>query len=237
MVPYARRLHRFQSSVVWRAYVDLDLLVVFVSVWRYKLIRQPAATVTCGELLEVITTKRPGECLETGSMSEGEMPPILARKRCDAPSVFTPESLLREARRQKATAIEPVPDICLLDPDGDIVRQLKAQGRARRHDGWVCYHTDLYVFEMDSRMAGVVGCAVPRRAGGGRAVPLGTNIWPWLSSCCTIGECKVAYSFPCDSLPRTLRCRIASSVAADAGVGAASARTVVRAGADIRGQT
>lgn len=93
-------------------------------------------------------------------MSEDEMPPILTRKRYDAPSVFTPESLLREARRQKATAVEPVPDICLLDPDGDIVRQLKAQGRARRHDGWVCYHTDLYVFEMDGRMAGVVGCAV-----------------------------------------------------------------------------
>lgn len=58
-------------------------------------------------------------------------PPILADKHYDAASAFTPESLLREARRQKSAAIEPVPDICLLDPDGDVVRQLRAEGRAQ----------------------------------------------------------------------------------------------------------
>ena len=93
-------------------------------------------------------------------MSENEIPPILARKVYGSASVFTPESLLREARRQKAAATEPVPEICLLDPDGDIVRQLQAQGRARRHQGWVCYHTDLHVFEIDGLTVGVVGCAV-----------------------------------------------------------------------------
>ncbi len=93
-------------------------------------------------------------------MSENEKPPILARKVYGSASVFTPESLLREARRQKAAATEPVPEICLLDPDGDIVRQLQAQGRARRHQGWVCYHTDLHVFEIDGLTVGVVGCAV-----------------------------------------------------------------------------
>ncbi len=80
-------------------------------------------------------------------MTDDELPPILAGKRYDSPSAFTPESLLREARRQKSASIQPVPNVCLLDPDGDIVRRLKAEGRARRHDGWVCYHTDLYVFE------------------------------------------------------------------------------------------
>ena len=93
-------------------------------------------------------------------MSKHETPPILARKVYGAASVFTPESLLREARRQKAVAMEPVPAICLLDPDGDIVRRLQAQGRARRHDGWVCYHTDLYVFEIDGLIVGAVACAV-----------------------------------------------------------------------------
>ncbi len=53
-----------------------------------------------------------------------------------------------------------MPDVCLLDPDGDIVRRVKAERRARRHDGWVCYHTDLYVFEADGLTLGVVGCAV-----------------------------------------------------------------------------
>ena len=93
-------------------------------------------------------------------MNNNEVPPILARKVYGAASVFTPESLLREARRQKAAAMELVPEICLLDPDGDIVRQLQALGRARRHAGWVCYHTDLHVFEIDGLTVGVVGCAV-----------------------------------------------------------------------------
>ncbi len=87
-------------------------------------------------------------------------PPILAHKHYDAPSAFTPESLLREARRQKRAALEPVPPVCLLDPDGDIVRALKAAGRAYEYPGWVCYHTDMFVFEEDGLTLGVVGCAV-----------------------------------------------------------------------------
>jgi uridine phosphorylase len=93
-------------------------------------------------------------------MADQDLPPILRGKNHESPSSFTPESLLREARRQKAAAASPVPDICLLDPDGDIVRRLKREGRAKRHDDWVCYHTDLYVFEEDGVTFGVVGCAV-----------------------------------------------------------------------------
>jgi len=95
-------------------------------------------------------------------MSAGEetTPPILADKHHDAPSAFTPESLLREARRQKGAEAVAVPKVCLLDPDGDIVRQLRAEGRARRHEGWVCYHTDMWVFDLDGHEIGVVGCAV-----------------------------------------------------------------------------
>jgi uridine phosphorylase len=87
-------------------------------------------------------------------------PPILAGKHYNAPSAFTPESLLREARRQKQAAPQAVPDVCLLDPDGDIVRYLRAAGRARLHEGWVCYHTELFVFGENGREYGVVGCAV-----------------------------------------------------------------------------
>ncbi len=93
-------------------------------------------------------------------MTEDGRPPILAGKQYDSPSAFTPESLLREARRQKSATVQPVPDVCLLDPDGDIVRRLQAEGRARRHDGWVCYHSDLHVFEEDGLTLGVVGCVV-----------------------------------------------------------------------------
>lgn len=87
-------------------------------------------------------------------------PPILAHKHYRSPSAFTPESLLREARRQKGASAATVPRVCLLDPDGDIVRQLKADGRARRHQGWVCYHTELFVFDESGLTIGVVDCAV-----------------------------------------------------------------------------
>jgi len=92
--------------------------------------------------------------------SDNDQPPILAHKHFRSASIFTPDSLLREARRQKGAPLLPVPKVCLLDPDGDIVRRLKATGQAERHDGWVCYHTDLYVFEANGLTMGVVGCAV-----------------------------------------------------------------------------
>ena len=87
-------------------------------------------------------------------------PHLLFDKDYAAPSVFRPENLLREARRQKVLPNEPVPEICVLDPDGDLVRQLRATGRAHPCAGWACYHTDLYIFEHAGECFGVVGCAV-----------------------------------------------------------------------------
>jgi uridine phosphorylase len=87
-------------------------------------------------------------------------PPILDNKQPDAPSVFEPGALLREARRQKGLATVDVPPVCVLDPDGDIVRRLKRAGEAKRFDGWPCYHTDLYSFPLAGQTAGIVACAV-----------------------------------------------------------------------------
>jgi len=93
-------------------------------------------------------------------MTRNRLPPILSDKHFEASSAFTPASLLREARRQRGTTDEPVPEVCLLDPDGDVVRRLQSGGRARRHPGWACYHTDLHVFEHEGLTIGVVGCVV-----------------------------------------------------------------------------
>ncbi len=93
-------------------------------------------------------------------MTSSDRPPILRDKQHDAPSAFTPESLLREAKRQKGAGAVEVPAICLLDPDGDMLRSLRAAGRARRHPGWVCYHTEMWVFGLEGREIGLVACAV-----------------------------------------------------------------------------
>jgi uridine phosphorylase len=97
----------------------------------------------------------------TRGLAEAALTPLLAAKRYDAPSVFRPEALLREARRQRNIPHTPVPAICLLDPDGDIVRSLTRTGAARRHDGWACYHSEMIVFALAGvGPVGAVGCAV-----------------------------------------------------------------------------
>jgi uridine phosphorylase len=88
------------------------------------------------------------------------MPPILDNKKSSSPTVFEPAALLREARRQKRLAAARVPEVCVLDPDGDIVRRLKEVGRARRDPTWPCYHTELYRFHERDIEIGIVGCAV-----------------------------------------------------------------------------
>src|SRR5271155_2034361 len=94
------------------------------------------------------------ECL--GGRIVSKLAPILAGKDFAAPSVFEPENLLREARRQKNLPSTAVPEICLLDPDGDIVRALARSGRSRRSAGWACYHTDLCEFEHGDEHFGII---------------------------------------------------------------------------------
>jgi uridine phosphorylase len=86
--------------------------------------------------------------------------PILAHKAHAAPSEFQPENLLREARRQKGLGAQNIPPIGVLDPDGDIVRYLRATGRARRSQDWARYHSELYEFFIGAERFGIVGCAV-----------------------------------------------------------------------------
>ena len=88
------------------------------------------------------------------------IPPILDNKRPSAPSVFAPTALLREARRQKGLAAIDVPAVCILDPDGDLVRHLRRTKLARPFAGWPCYHSELDTFELAGRRVGIVGRAV-----------------------------------------------------------------------------
>jgi uridine phosphorylase len=88
------------------------------------------------------------------------MPSILDNKNTMAPSVFQPAALLREARRQKGLAAIDVPPVCILDPDGDIVRQLRQTSEAQIFESRPCYHTRLDTFALRGQTVGIVGCAV-----------------------------------------------------------------------------
>ncbi len=89
-----------------------------------------------------------------------KLPPILSIKKYDQPSMFVPENLLREARRQKNISEGHIPYICILDPDGDIVRNLLSTNRASLNPYWACYHTQLYNFKHEDVEYGIIGCAV-----------------------------------------------------------------------------
>ena len=88
------------------------------------------------------------------------IPPILDNKHPALPSVFMPAALLREARRQKGLADVAAPPVCILDPDGDLVRRLRLRGDARRFEAWPCYHSELDTFELAGARVGIVGRVV-----------------------------------------------------------------------------
>jgi uridine phosphorylase len=87
-------------------------------------------------------------------------PPILQYKDYAEPTVFSPDALLREARRQKGITRGEVPAVCVLDPDGDLVRHLLLQGRGAVDKSWACYHTELVRVVEGGIELGIVGRAV-----------------------------------------------------------------------------
>jgi purine-nucleoside phosphorylase len=86
--------------------------------------------------------------------------PLLERRDHHRPSLFRPENMLREARRQKGLEPGSVPAICVLDPDGDIVEHAGAELGAARSAHWACYHTEMWVWEQSDIRYGIIGRAV-----------------------------------------------------------------------------
>jgi uridine phosphorylase len=93
-------------------------------------------------------------------MTTSDQPPLWNPKQYDEESRFQVENLLREARRQRQLPDSSVPAVCLLDPDGDVVRHLIGTGKATRDRAWACYHSELWVTERPHGSLGIIPCAV-----------------------------------------------------------------------------
>ena len=134
------------------------------------------------------------------------VPPSLIRTDHAETSVFQPESLLREARRQRGLELGPVPKVCLLDPDGDVVRWLQQTNRGQRSENWACYHTGLWETEVEDTPIGVIGNAV----GAPFAVLVAEELFAsgcgLLVSVTSAGQLDSAMTLPCTILvDRALR--------------------------------
>ena len=86
--------------------------------------------------------------------------PLLTRSDHRSPSVFRPENMLREARRQKNLSAAAVAPVCILDPDGDIVRYARQNLGAHLARQWACYHTSMWEWTEGPNRYCVVGSAV-----------------------------------------------------------------------------
>jgi len=84
----------------------------------------------------------------------------------DAPTVFTPEALVEAVRADRHLTQEPIPQICILEFDGDLTDWLVSTNAAKPFTSWACFHTTMFSFEVDGITCGIV----PRTIGGPYAV-------------------------------------------------------------------
>ena len=93
-------------------------------------------------------------------MTEPDLPPLLQPKAHNEPSVFQVKNLLREARRQRQLTTRTVPDVCLLDPDGDVVRHLRAKGNGDPRRALAQLPLRTLLTTLGGRQIGIVPSAV-----------------------------------------------------------------------------
>lgn len=84
----------------------------------------------------------------------------------EAPSAFTPEALLEAVRVERNLPREPVPDVCVLEFDGDLTDWLVQQDLAKPFSSWPCFHTAMYSVDLGNTTCGLVA----RTIGGPYAV-------------------------------------------------------------------
>jgi len=100
------------------------------------------------------------QTISTIRMKSTENFQLIENKVYTEPSVFLPENLLREAKRQRNISNCNVPEICVLDPDGDLAAYLLEIGEAALNECWACYHSKMYNHKIEGIEIGIIPCIV-----------------------------------------------------------------------------
>jgi uridine phosphorylase len=84
----------------------------------------------------------------------------------DSPSAFTAEAVMQAVRIERKLLEEPIPQVCVLEFDGDLTDWLVSRNIVRKWNSWACFHTTMFSFEEDGVECGIV----PRTIGGAYSV-------------------------------------------------------------------
>ncbi len=90
----------------------------------------------------------------------------LLRHPLELESEFTPQALIEAVRIRKGLASVAVPEVCVLEFDGDITDHLVQSKAVSPWGNWACFHTPMFALEVDGKPCGIV----PRAIGGSYAV-------------------------------------------------------------------
>jgi uridine phosphorylase len=93
-------------------------------------------------------------------------PVPLLNHRLEEPSAFTPEALVAAVRSERLLPSERIPDVCVLEFDGDLTDELLLRGAATPCEAWACFHTTMFTIQVDGTRFGLI----PRTIGGPYAV-------------------------------------------------------------------
>jgi uridine phosphorylase len=84
----------------------------------------------------------------------------LLRHPLDAESAFTPQALIEAVRAEKGMTSVTVPEVCILEFDGDLTDQLLQSNAVERWKTWACFHTPMFALEVNGRPCGIVPGAI-----------------------------------------------------------------------------
>lgn len=75
----------------------------------------------------------------------------------DAPTIFHPEDLVQAVRDQRQLSSTGLPEVCVLDFDGDLTDALVNAGEVRPCKAWPCFHTSMWLLDVDNKPCGIIG--------------------------------------------------------------------------------
>jgi uridine phosphorylase len=84
----------------------------------------------------------------------------------NSPTAFSPLTLVNAVREERHLEARPIPEVCVLEFDGDLTDFLVSTRAAKVYNSWACFHTTMYSYEVDGVECGIV----PRTIGGPYAV-------------------------------------------------------------------